>query len=82
MVMHPMPYTPNVTVVAANGMPLMCETEGCGSQASSVWSGSYGPPRRSCDLHNPWHNTAMPLPLNFTSQSLCQTCGQPVSLGG
>jgi hypothetical protein len=58
---------------------LFCETEGCGSPATSVWSGSYGPPKRACDRHNPMANTAMALPLNFTSRTLCHACGQPVN---
>jgi hypothetical protein len=74
----------NVTVVDGRGLPLMCETEGCGDKATSAWSGAwsgaFGPRRLSCDRHNPWSATAMPLPLNFTSHSLCHACGQPVPL--
>ena len=72
----------NVTMVDQRGMALMCETDGCGSLASSAWYGAWhGKPVLACDAHNPWHNTAMPLPLNFTSQPLCHACGQPMSLG-
>jgi hypothetical protein len=68
-----------VTVVSERGVPLMCEIEGCGQLAASVWSGGWdAKPRRCCSAHNPMANVAMPLPSGYTSHSLCHACGQPV----
>lgn len=70
----------NITMVSERGVPLMCETEGCGELASSVWSGGWdGTPKRCCGTHNPMAMTTA-LPPNFTSQSLCHACGQPVRI--
>ena len=71
----------DVMIFSENGMRLLCETEGCHSPASTVWSGGYGKPVRACDQHNPMTYTTAALPLGFTSQPLCHACGQPVSLG-
>ena len=77
----------SVTILDGIGLARMCDTEGCGSKATSVWStgviagGASAGQRYSCDLHNPWNNVAVTLPVSFHSQSLCHACGQPVSLG-
>ncbi len=71
-----------MTVIGSSGLPLICETEGCGALATTVWSSAAGKQTRACDRHNPMYNTAMPLPLNFTSHTLCHACGQPVRIGG
>ncbi len=62
------------------GLPIICETEGCGAPASTIWSGMTGQQARACNLHNPWANVAIPLPMNFTSHSLCHACGQPIRI--
>jgi hypothetical protein len=64
------------------GVPLMCETDGCGRVADSVWYGAWhGRPVRACQVHNPMGNVAVPLPVNFTSRTICHACGQPVNFG-
>lgn len=70
----------NVMILSERGVPLMCETEGCASPASSAWSGWDGKSRLACERHNPMANVAVALPLNFTSRPLCHACGQPVSV--
>jgi hypothetical protein len=67
----------DVRMYSDRGMLLFCESEGCDMPATSTWSGTYGPPKRACDRHNPMANTALPLPPRFTSRTLCQ----PVNLG-
>ena len=72
----------DVMMLSDRGVPLMCETDGCAQGATSVWSGGWdGKPRRACERHNPMAIVSMPLPVNFTSQSLCHACGQPIQLG-
>ena len=71
----------DVRMYSERGVLLFCETEGCASPATSVWSGRYGPSKRACDQHSPMANVTMALPLNFTSQTLCHACGQPLNLG-
>lgn len=77
----------DVTIYDGNGLPCACGTEGCRNKATSAWlmtviaGGASGGLRYSCDQHNPMANIAVPLPLNFTSQTLCCACGQPVSFG-
>ena len=68
----------NVTVINERGMPLMCEQGD--ALASSVWTDTLGKPHYACQAHNPMSLPAA-LPMNFTSRSLCQACGQPVNLG-
>jgi hypothetical protein len=71
-----------MTILSEQGVPLICETNGCGTPATSVWSGGWNSkPRRSCHQHNPMHNVAMAMPVNFTSQPLCHACGQPINVG-
>ena len=70
----------HVMMLSERGMPLGCETEGCGLGATSAWSDGYGPSRRACDAHNPMANIAMSLPWNFTNLPVCHACGQPVSV--
>jgi len=68
-----------VTIIGPNGLPLICEADGCGALATSAWSGSYGPAKLACDRHNPMSNAAVALPVNFTSHTLCHACGQPLN---
>lgn len=63
-------------ILSDRGVPLMCEHGD--APATSAWSGIDGRQHLSCHAHNPWSYVTMPLPLNFTSQSLCHACGQPV----
>ena len=70
----------HVMMLSERGLPLGCETEGCGQLASAVWSDGYSPSRRACDAHNPMANIAMSLPWNFTNLPVCHACGQPVSV--
>lgn len=69
----------NVTILSDRGVPVMCEQGD--APASSVWTDTLGKPHYACQQHNPMSYTLMPLPLNFTSRSLCHACGQPVHLG-
>ena len=63
------------------GLPVICDTEGCGEPAATIWSGVTGKQTRACNLHNPQASAAIPLPVNFTSHPLCQSCGQPIWIG-
>jgi hypothetical protein len=69
----------NVTIISERGVPIMCEQGD--APASSVWTDTLGKQHYTCQAHNPMYNTAMALPFNFTTRSLCHACGQPVSLG-
>lgn len=66
----------DITMLSERGVPLMCETEGCGQRASSVWSASQA--ARCCAAHSPMANVAPPLLVKRTSYSLCHACGRPV----
>jgi len=72
----------DVIMLSERGVRLMCETEGCGSPASTVWYGAWhGKPVRACGRHNPMAYATTPLPMGFTSHPLCHACGQPTALG-
>jgi hypothetical protein len=67
----------DVMIISDRGVPLMCEQED--APASSVWTDTLGRQHYACQQHNPMASAAMPLSLNFTSQSLCHACGQPIN---
>lgn len=73
----------DVTILDRTGLPVMCQTEGCRSKATSSWSltvmagGAPGVQRYSCGEHSPFRFTGV-VPSGFTSQPVCHACGQPV----
>lgn len=71
----------DLTIYGTGGLPLMCDTGGCGSPANFVWYGGWdGKPRRCCPAHNPMSLPGA-LPTGFHGSSLCYACGQPVNVG-
>lgn len=68
----------SVTVINDRGMPIGCDS--CSLPASTAWTDTLGKQHYACQTHNPMSLPAA-LPLNFTSQTICHACGQPVHIG-